>query len=252
MTAQLETEYGLRQGSMKIAQLVGEPQEQVEADWIGPFLRRSQSNEANNCPCHSGTPKLHRSSSHNILRNEGTGSQGSSLKAPKLKLPSFDELGISGLGKDLRFGHSPEDYFRRCSSRPVMSTRPSLSYGLGSTPLLTPPEDVDSLKWNRAVSQGNHAQQENMITTPNRIPSLFTLPLTSHTQPSRDSSSSFRPSQSENERLSVTHSNQPPQGTEINEGDDWLEKAIRKTGESLSARAAGPVLTDFSWELNFL
>lgn len=242
MAAQFNAEYELTRGSIRIAQLVGEPQAQVEAEWTGPFLQRSQSNEVKIPQRPIEKMKLHRSSSYNNLRSKERAAYGSSPKTPKLKLPSFDELGISSLcvrnepslnsGKDIRSCQQPQDYFQRSPTRSQTSTGPSLPYFFGSTPLLTPPEDSDSVKWNRAVARGNLSQLKGASIT-QRLPSLFTIPLTSQTQSSRDSSSPPRPSNSENDAPSLTSTGRPPPYPEINEsGDDWLEKAIRRTGRT--------------------
>ena len=113
-----------------------------------------------------------RSSSHEVLwcpkrQDDGGASSPSRRRARRMQLPSFRSLGIAS--------SDSADYFSR---RPTSerhsgpSVRPSLQSGraaaqslpvlgrennrpfpfnFGNTPLLTPPEDADSIKWNNAL-----------------------------------------------------------------------------------------------------
>lgn len=240
--AEHSTQYELRQRSIRLSQLVGEPQEQVDADWVGPSLQRTQSNETKDRPRLSRTMKLHRSSSSGNLGNGESMTRMSSAKmSPKLKLPSFEKLGISGhrfddesrksRRKGSRSDQEPNSYFQRSPSRSHTSPTVSFPYSFGSMPLLTPPEDVDSLKWNGAVTQANISAPEGTYSYSGRIPTLFTSSFASHTQSSTEPGSS-RPVDSRNDRQPVVNPSQPPIGPDTNEdGQDWLNKAIQKTGE---------------------
>ena len=98
-------------------------------------------------------PRLQRSSSHAPLR-----------RRPQLQLPSFEKLGISAMKSKLsEFDHRDAQLQARPLSASIASHRsvyqsdspdsPSAFPFLGSAPLLTPPDDQSSMKWNRAISQ---------------------------------------------------------------------------------------------------
>jgi hypothetical protein len=127
-----------------------------------------------------GTPSamsvsVQRSSSHEILWCPEEGAEEDDdvnrtlrRRTHRMQLPSFRSLGIASSDSEY-FGRRPTLPTERRSSP---STRPSLQAGraaaqslplpssenirpflpnLGNTPLLTPPEDADSIKWNNAL-----------------------------------------------------------------------------------------------------
>lgn len=118
---------------------------------------------------------VQRSSSHEVLRcpkgeDDSDVNTLSRRRTHKMQLPSFETLGIAS-SDSAYFGRRPTLPAERHSGP---STRPSLQAGraaahslplppsensrplllnLGNTPLLTPPEDADSIKWNNALLQ---------------------------------------------------------------------------------------------------
>lgn len=118
---------------------------------------------------------VQRSSSHEILwcpeegvEKDSNVNRTSRRRTHRMQLPSFRSLGIASSDSEY-FGRRPTLPTDRRSSP---STRPSLQAGraaaqsiplptsentrpfllnFGNTPLLTPPEDADSIKWNNAL-----------------------------------------------------------------------------------------------------
>lgn len=137
-------------------------------------VMRSRTNEMRRREGQSDAPAAHayRSSSHEMLCRQKTASSddyfdvSSKRRAHQMQLPSFKSLGIapSDSGEYLGLLSRSTDGQSGPSTRPATGRAAAQSLPLpisenvhpsrqnfGSTPLLTPPEDADSIKWNNAL-----------------------------------------------------------------------------------------------------
>jgi hypothetical protein len=138
-----------------------------------PVARSRTSEVAQDTSLAMSASSVQRSSSHEVLwcpneEKDGDANTPSRRRALRMQLPSFRSLGIAFSDSEY-FGRRPPPPAERHSGP---STRPPLQAGraaaqslplpnsessrpfplnLGNTPLLTPPEDADSIKWNNAL-----------------------------------------------------------------------------------------------------
>lgn len=216
-----------------------------------PVLSTKESN-INNAgarrPRTSPSPRLRRSTSLGSLRQDREGHRGSPRRRDiGLRLPSFRGLGISSSdpkylmrngNQKLRSQGHPQ------TQRPELRPRPFSIYHhasephFGSTPLLTPPEDTSSIKWNNALlhasspsgsrcrQHGGHRGRMNGITSV----SMADTPA--------GGSTSF-PGQQEQTQQRGNMSD--PRGQHVNDdagnNRSWLDQAIEETG--MYARTLG-------------
>ena len=137
-----------------------------------PVTRCRTSDDRNDASLAVSASSAQRSSSHEVFwypkrQDDSDASSPSRRRARRMQLPSFRSLGIASSDSADYFGRRPVP--ERHAGPPV---RPSLQSGraaaqslpvlgcennrpfpfsFGNTPLLTPPEDADSIKWNNAL-----------------------------------------------------------------------------------------------------
>lgn len=192
----------------------------------------------------SPPPRLQRSSSLGSLKQSRKGNGCSPRRRDiGLRLPSFRGLGISSLEPKYltRGGHTEAQQPRlealSRTPRPSLRPRPSSIYhhasgqNLGSTPLLTPPEDTNSIKWNNAVlhpSSSSNSQCRDCGTHYNRTNVVASLSMDDNTS----GSSSSLPAQQErpDHRGNISVPRSPHQDNSSGDNQGWLDQAIEKTG----------------------
>jgi hypothetical protein len=192
----------------------------------------------------SPMPRLQRSTSLGHLKQEREG-DGSPPRRRDigLRLPSFRGLGISSLEPKylVRSVHADWQHSRSevisQTQRLGLRSRPSSIYHhasephFGSTPLLTPPEDTNSIKWNNALlhpssSSTSHCKHH---ATRNSHTSVMTS-LTMDDNTSGDSGSlGGQQEQSDQSSNIPAPRSQVPDGSGGND-EAWLDKAIEETG----------------------
>jgi hypothetical protein len=150
-----------------------------------PFAR-SRTNETNR-DAQSDMPAAYekRSSSHEMLwRQKRDVCDDVSVKRRdyNMQLPSFTSLGIASSDSGKYLGLLPQGTHRQSqpSPRPLPTTGRAAAQSLplpvsenippdqgkfGSTPLLTPPEDADSIKWNNALLYHSSTNGESFRTS---------------------------------------------------------------------------------------
>jgi hypothetical protein len=133
---------------------------------------RSRTNETAQDATIVPTPSVQRSSSHEVFwcaKKQGDVESicQSRRRLPGMQLPSFRSLGISSSDSECaresvgftetHFGSSGKPSLTTgraaAQSLPLPTPETTRPRQLGSTPLLTPPEDTDSIKWNNAILQ---------------------------------------------------------------------------------------------------
>ena len=192
----------------------------------------------------SPSPRLQRSTSMGFLKQGREGNGGLPRRRDiGLRLPSFRGLGISSSepkylsrSEHTESQHSRLEVFSQ-AQRPSLRPRPSSIYQhasephFGSTPLLTPPEDTSSIKWNNAIlhpSSSNTSQCRQTGTNGGHTSVTTTLSTGDHS--SRSSvTMAAQPQQPEGTgNMSTTIG----QGALRNSGNDqtWLDEAIEETG----------------------
>ena len=224
----------------------------VQGDWEahvnstpGKPARRRPSQKYNYGLCSYGAG-LRRSSSCNTIANgkflvekeKGKGMSG-------LRLPSFDKLGISSLTRDESTNTTrrpfPQDdiSYQPRSLRSSYRARTSPPLLFGSTPLLTPPDDLQSMKWNATMTQT--AEGESSVRSPStsleasHLPSLYSVPTTSHAHQQQSNLEFSHGDTIESESSSTSSSSQlPTPARTSNNPDSWLDLAIGSARKHLS------------------
>jgi hypothetical protein len=217
---------------------------------VGPVLpsMEHKRNEANIRRSRiSPIPRLQRSTSLGHLEQERGGGEGDgSLPRRRdigLRLPSFRGLGISSLEPKYLMRSVQADWQHARSEvmsptqRLGLRSRPSSIYHhasephFGSTPLLTPPEDSNSIKWNNALlhpssSSTSHCRHH----TPHNSHSNVATDLSMDDNASGDSGSlGGQQDQSDPSGNISAPKSQVPQDSDSN-NEAWLDRAIEETG----------------------
>ena len=158
-----------------------------------------------------------------------------------LRLPSFHDLGLSPFPADLpdsrfRLGRVRARPFtipargRSINAQPSSLSNTSTEAQFGSTPLLTPPEDLDTLGWNNTPLYATHAIPQSEISGLAEVHSTSALEEPSTAETSTRASflipDEFTPDDSimaslygDTQGFDPTHSSHP-----------WLEPSIAATG----------------------
>lgn len=189
----------------------------------------------------SSMPRLQRSASlgdRNPPRRRDIG----------LRLPSFRGLGISSLepkylmrgvhtGVHTDWQHSRSEVIPQ-TQRLGLRLRPSPIYHhasephFGSTPLLTPPEDTNSIKWNNALlhaSSSSTSHCKHHATYNNTLTNATTgLSMDDNTSGSSGSLGGQQEQSDQSGNISAPRS-QIPHGSGGSD-ETWLDKAIEETG----------------------
>jgi hypothetical protein len=185
----------------------------------------------------SSMPRLQRSASlgdRNPPRRRDIG----------LRLPSFRGLGISSLepkylmrGVHTDWQHSRSEVIPQ-TQRLGLRLRPSPIYHhasephFGSTPLLTPPEDTNSIKWNNALlhaSSSSTSHCKHHATYNNSHTNATTgLSMDDNTSGSSGSLGGQQEQSDQSGNISAPRS-QIPHGSGGSD-ETWLDKAIEETG----------------------
>ena len=190
------------------------------------------------------SPRLQRSTSMGFLKQDREGNGGlPGRKDTGLRLPSFRGLGISSSDPKClsRSGHPDSQHSRlellSQTQRPGLRPWPSSIYQhasepqFGSTPLLTPPEDTSSIKWNNAIlhpSSSNTSQCRQTGTNGGQTTVTTTLSTVDHS--SRSSTTlAAQPQQSEGTGNMSATIGQGALGNGSN-NQTWLDEAIEETG----------------------
>ena len=134
-----------------------------------PLNKARTSDSAGGYPVGAHSRHIRKSSSHDVLKCEDDLAMhaGTQKKGTRMRLPSFRGLGIASSDPSYLSQHWPSMRDRSRMSSPIqtgsltrtLSSRvqtlssPRLEPRFGATPLLTPPEDVDSIRWNNALLQ---------------------------------------------------------------------------------------------------
>ena len=204
-------------------------------------------------PSPSPSPRLQRSTSLGLLTRGRDGNRSPTRRKDiGLRLPSFKGLGISSLDPKhfTRNAHNVNQKLRSEllpeTQRPERRLRPFSVYHhasephFGSTPLLTPPEDTYSIKWNNALlhtsassnsrctQHGRHSGHADGITT---------VSMTDTTS----GGSSGIPGQQEQTEQGGNMSDPGNQRAQDNGGNNqaWLDQAIEEAG--MYIRIHGPL-----------
>lgn len=160
-----------RLGKTKGIRIVETPCENPTRTRSPPLVPLNRSQTCQAPPWEQSLAKrLQRSSSDDALdRAKPRSVTGARKGGQRLQLPSFKLLGISSLGRSHSQEHSGgrQRNHERVPSTGVNGTRGTpnrsqttsssdnfLQPNLGVTPLLTPPEDQDSIKWNTRHPSG--------------------------------------------------------------------------------------------------
>ena len=192
----------------------------------------------------SSTPRLQRSTSLGHLKQERERDRNPPRRRDiGLRLPSFRGLGISSLEPKylMRSVHADWQHSRSevnpQTQRLGLRSRPSSIYHhtsdphFGSTPLLTPPEDTNSIKWNNALlhtssSSTSHCKHH---TTHNSHTNVTTgLSMDDNTSGDSGSLGGQQEQSDQSGNISAPRS-QVPHGSGGND-EAWLDKAIEETG----------------------
>lgn len=165
-----------------------------------------------------GISQLHRSSSYGSLPVlKSTKLYRYRRPGPGMQLPSFEELGISSLGTKLFERHS-EDHpgqrraataraqIHRSSHRSDPPALQSPVPFLGSAPLLTPPDDIDSIKWNTACTNASTSAGPSRKVSPQTATSGFTEASTSGQDDTGSSGQSSQDAQQTENTAGHSHS----------------------------------------------
>jgi hypothetical protein len=222
--------------------VVETPQEEIPG--VLPAKEGGTDDDSARRPRTSSSPHLRRSTSLGSLRQDREGNKASSRRKDiGLRLPSFRGLGISSSDpKYLIRNERAENQTLRSEThpqtqRPGLRPRPFSIYHhasdphFGSAPLLTPPEDTNSIKWNNAVlhtsspsvswcpQHGRHFGRMNGITSVSMADSPA-------------AGSSGFPGQQEQTEPRGNMSD--PRGRRVNDdasnNGSWLAQAIEGTG----------------------
>ena len=214
---------------------------------VRPVLpsKERKTNEANVRRARiSSMPRLQRSTSLGHLKQEREGDRNPPRRRDiGLRLPSFRGLGISSLEPKYLMRSVHADWQQSRSEvipqtqRLGLRSRPSSIYHyasephFGSTPLLTPPEDTNSIKWNNALlhpSPSSTSHYKHHATHNSHM--NVTAGLSMDDNASGDSGSlGGQQEQSEQSGNISTPRSQVPHGIGGND-DAWLDKAIEETG----------------------
>ena len=215
---------------------------------IRPFwpAKERKANEANVRRSRtSPSLRLQRSTSLGFLKQDRE-RNGSSprRKCVGLRLPSFTGLGISALDPKYltRGGHAEGKYSRSevlsQTQRPELRPRPLSIYHhasephFGSTPLLTPPEDNDSIKWNKALLQASSSSTSHCREQGTHSRSHVTMVTSLSLADNTSGRSSSLPDQQElpDQRSNMSAPSGQPRDDTSGEGQAWLDQAIECTG----------------------
>lgn len=192
----------------------------------------------------SPMPRLQRSTSLGYLGQEREG-DGSPPRRRDigLRLPSFRGLGISSLEPKylMRSVHADWQHSRSevisQTQRLGLRSRPSSIYHhtsephFGSTPLLTPPEDNNSIKWNNALlhpssSSTSHCKHHATHTSHTNV--TTGLSMDDNTSGDSGSLGGQQEQADQSGNISALKSQVPHGGGDNDEA--WLDKAIEETG----------------------
>jgi len=184
------------------------------------------------------SPRLRRSTSLGSLRQDRDGNGGFSRKKDiGLRLPSFRILGISSADPKYltRNEHTKNPNLRSevhlQIQRPGLRPRHTSEQHFGSTPLLTPPEDINSIKWNnarlhtssqsgsRCIRHSKHYSPMNGITSVSMADSPAAV-------------STSLPGQQEQagQRVSMSDLRGQLMNDDAGNNGNWLGQAIEETG----------------------
>jgi hypothetical protein len=223
------------------------PEVEISQDDIRPVvqLKERKTNEANVRKSRTSlSPRLQRSTSLGSLKPDRKGHGVSPRRKDiGLRLPSFRGLGISSLEPRYltRSGHAEGQHLRSevlsQTQRPGLRPRPSSIYHhasephFGSTPLLTPPEDTSSIKWNNALlhpSSSNNSRCKQHGTHCNHTNGITSVSMGDNTS---GHSSSLSGQQEQSDQRG---NRSDPRGQRADDGGGdnqaWLDQAIEETG----------------------
>ncbi len=215
----------------------------VEGQPVTP-IKKCRTNEANVRRPRSPSPRLQRSTSLGVLRPDGRRTEDSPRRRDVgLRLPSFRGLGISSLEPKYlnRTRYADSHWGSSHVSSPTHSSairpRPSSIHHhasepfVGSTPLLTPPEDSASIKWHNALhtSSGSSVSHcEQCVAHANVTSAVNSMSLAGDAARTPESTrdQTERPSQSL--PVSAPEDQQPSGDSEGSQS--WLDQAVEKAG----------------------
>lgn len=227
-----------------IAQSPGVDSSQKDVHSVLPS-KEHKTNEANVRRSKvSSMPRLQRSTSLGYLKQEREG-DGSPPRRRDigLRLPSFRGLGISSLEPKylMRSVHADRQHSRSevisQTQRLGLRSRPSSIYHhtsephFGSTPLLTPPEDNNSIKWNNALlhpssSSTSHCKHHATHTSHTNV----TTGLSMDDNISGDSASLGGQQEQSGQSGNISAPRSRVAHGSGGNDEAWLDKAIEETG----------------------
>src|SRR5271156_1528784 len=193
----------------------------------------------------SSTPRLQRSTSLGHLKQEREGDGNPPRRRDiGLRLPSFRGLGISSLepkylmrGVHTDWQHSRSEVIPQ-TQRLGLRLRPSPIYHhasephFGSTPLLTPPEDTNSIKWNNALLHASSSStshcKHHATYNDSHTNATTGLSMDDNTSGSSGSLGGQQEQSDQSGNISAPRS-QIPHGSGGSD-ETWLDKAIEETG----------------------
>lgn len=214
-----------------------------------PALERSHTDRARPWQ-HSSPRRLQRSSSSDILnRDRVQNKSGLKRSMKRLQLPSFELLGISSLRqrqsqeRDRARQSSHEaraltgvNGCRRTPSRShtTSSSERLLEPNIGVRPLLTPPEDADSIKWNTATRKCTAESASSSLSTFESTQRSSKPSTTANSQSGEEP-----PGDSQSSSQAESHSQTPSQHHTLDDEmapsgrvlGTWLSSAVSITGE---------------------
>lgn len=204
------------------------------------------TNEANVRRSRSPSSRPQRSTSVGVSEQDGNRIDGSPHRRDTgLRLPSFRGLGISSLEPNYlnRARHtesqqrSPQSFAQSQRSPLRPRLRPSTNYQHtsdqfpGTSPLLTPPEDTDSIKWNNALQVSplpGPSLCEQCHTPIKPTNAMNNMPVSGST--STSSSHSLEQSNRPNQTVPVNIATDRQSDTNNGGSESWLDRAVEKAG----------------------
>jgi hypothetical protein len=216
---------------------------------ISPVLvsKERETNEPNELNVRrsrtSLSPRLKRSTSLGSLRRYREGNRGSPRRRDiGLRLPSFRVLGISSSEPKylMRNGHAEGQQVR--SEVPPQTQRPGLrpwplsiyhhvsEPHFGLTPLLTPPEDTNSIKWNNALLHASSPNNSQCLQNGRHCTHTTGTTSVSMGGHSLGRSGSLPGQQEQSDRSGNMSDPRSQFADDGGSNQSWLDQAIEETG----------------------
>jgi hypothetical protein len=189
------------------------------------------------------SPRLKRSTSLGSLRQDREGNRGSPRRRGiGLRLPSFRGLGISSSEPKylMRNGHTKAQQVRSEISpqtqKPGLRPRPFSIYHhasephFGLTPLLTPPEDTNSIKWNNALLHACSSNSSQCLQHSRNCTHTTGMTSVSLSGNALSRSGSLPRQQEQSDRSGTMSDSRGQLADGGGSNQSWLDRAIEETG----------------------